>query len=63
VDDDENIIEMETQMLERLGYKVISRTSSLEALEFFRNCHDDFDLVISDLDMPKMAGDKLARNY
>jgi len=61
VDDDEMIIKMEILMLERLGYKVNYRTSSIEALEFFRNCHDDFNLVISDLDMPKMAGDKFAR--
>ena len=61
VDDDETIIAMETLMLERLGYKVQSRTSSIEALNFFKKRYDDFDLVISDLDMPKMAGDTLAR--
>ncbi len=61
VDDDESVIKIETQMLERLGYSVSSTTDSIDALECFKTAYDDFDLVISDLDMPKMAGDKLAR--
>ena len=61
VDDDESVVKIESHMLERLGYKVTSTTDSIEALEFFKKGYDDFDLVISDLDMPKMAGDKLAR--
>ena len=47
-------------MLERLGYQVTSRTSSLEALEAFRANPDRFDLVITDLAMPNMGGDKLS---
>jgi CheY-like chemotaxis protein len=60
VDDEEVILQMETLMLERLGYQVTSRTSSLEALEAFRKNPDKFDLVITDLAMPNMAGDKLS---
>ena len=47
-------------MLERLGYQVTSRTSSIEALEAFRASSDKFDIVITDMQMPKMSGDKLA---
>lgn len=47
-------------MLERLGYRVTQRTSSLEALEAFRFSSDKFDLVITDLMMPNMTGEKLA---
>lgn len=47
-------------MLENLGYKVTSRTSSIEALEAFRSNPDKFDLIITDMAMPNMAGDKLA---
>jgi len=36
------------------------RTSSIEALEAFRASPDKFDLVITDLTMPNMTGDKLA---
>jgi CheY-like chemotaxis protein len=38
---------------------VTTRTSSVEALEAFRSSLDKFDLVITDLIMPNMTGDKL----
>ncbi|MEA1969674.1 MAG: ATP-binding protein, partial [Thermodesulfobacteriota bacterium] len=60
VDDEELILQMETVMLERLGYQVTSRTSSLEALEAFRQNPDKFDMVITDMAMPNMSGDKLS---
>ncbi|MFA5903902.1 MAG: ATP-binding protein [Desulfobacula sp.] len=60
VDDEKDIIIMEKQVLERLGYKVDTRTSGIEALELFRAVPGKYDLVISDLAMPKMPGDKLA---
>ena len=60
VDDEEAILTMEKQMLERLGYQVTPRTSSIEALEAFRRDPDKFDLVITDMAMPNMSGEKLA---
>ena len=60
VDDEKAIIEMEQDVLERLGYKVTSRSSSLEALEAFRAAPDKFDLVITDMQMPNMSGDRLS---
>ena len=60
VDDEDAIADMEKQMLEHLGYSVASRTSSVEALEIFRANPGKFDLVITDMAMPNMAGDKLA---
>jgi PAS domain S-box-containing protein len=60
VDDEDIIIKMEKKTLERLGYRVTSKTSSIEALEAFKNSPDKFDLVITDLAMPKMPGDRLA---
>ena len=60
VDDEKAIIGMEKSMLERLGYSVTSRTSSIEALEAFRNNPDKFDLVITDMYMPNMSGEKLS---
>jgi CheY-like chemotaxis protein len=47
-------------MLERLGYKVTTRSSSIDALEAFRANPDKFDLIITDMAMPNMAGDKLS---
>jgi len=60
VDDQDLIVNMERQMLERLGYHITARTSSIEALEAFRANPDKFDLVITDMTMPNMTGDKLA---
>ena len=60
VDDEQGIIEMEKQMLERLGYQVTSRINSTEALELFRAAPDRFDLVITDMAMPNLPGDRLA---
>ena len=60
VDDEDAIAIMEKEMLERLGYSVVSRTSSIEALEAFRANPDKFDMVITDMAMPNMAGDRLA---
>ena len=61
VDDEESIVSMETQMLERLGYHVTARTSSIEALEAFRAAPDKFDLVITDMTMPNMTGVQLSQ--
>ena len=61
VDDEEPIVEMVSQMLERLGYQVAVRTSSIEALEAFRAVPDQFDLVITDMAMPNMSGVQLSQ--
>ncbi|MGD9733512.1 MAG: PAS domain S-box protein [Desulfamplus sp.] len=60
VDDEAVLITLQKGMLERLGYQVTSRTSSIEALEAFRANSDKFDMVITDMAMPSMSGDKLA---
>jgi signal transduction histidine kinase/CheY-like chemotaxis protein len=61
IDDEEQIIDIEQQILERLGYKVTAKTDSQEALEEFAAQPEKFDLVITDMTMPKMTGDQLAR--
>jgi PAS domain S-box-containing protein len=60
VDDEKAIVELEQNVLERLGYKVTSRSSSIEALEAFRAAPEKFDMVITDMAMPNMSGDKLS---
>ncbi|UCH21458.1 MAG: PAS domain S-box protein [Deltaproteobacteria bacterium] len=61
VDDEKALVEMGQQMLGRLGYKVTTRTSSVEALELFRKQPARFDLVITDMTMPNMTGAILAQ--
>ncbi|SDU16345.1 response regulator [Desulfobacula phenolica] len=60
VDDENAIILMEKRMLERLGYQITSCTDSIEALDVFHTNPDKFDLVITDMAMPNMPGDKLS---
>ncbi len=61
IDDEDLLADMGKDMLERLGYHVTVRKSSLEALETFQNQADQFDLVITDQTMPGMTGVDLAR--
>jgi CheY-like chemotaxis protein len=61
VDDEKMLVDMGRQVLNRLGYVVVTRTSPVEALELFRAKPGDFDLVITDQTMPGMSGDALAR--
>jgi PAS domain S-box-containing protein len=61
VDDEEILIEMGRSMLERLGYQVTARSSSLEALATFQNDPHRFDAVLTDQTMPGMTGLDLAR--
>lgn len=61
VDDETSLVEIEKMMLQRLGYRVVSESSSLKAFNIFINRSSDFDLVITDMTMPEMTGLELAR--
>jgi PAS domain S-box-containing protein len=61
VDDERALTDIGRLMLETLGYKVESFTSSVEALKAFEAQPDKFDLVITDMTMPHMTGIKLAK--
>ncbi|RLB99814.1 MAG: hybrid sensor histidine kinase/response regulator [Deltaproteobacteria bacterium] len=61
LDDEEQIVQMEAYMLERLGYKITRMTASPEALKAFRAAPENFDLVITDMTMPSMTGLELSR--
>ncbi len=60
IDDEEILVDLGKTMLERLGYEVTVRTSSLEAWNTFRNQSDQFDIVITDQTMPGLTGSDLA---
>ena len=61
VDDEESMVNLNRQRLERLGYQVKSTTKPEEALEWFRADPDQFDVLITDMTMPRMTGDRLAK--
>ncbi|NNF98331.1 MAG: PAS domain S-box protein [Desulfobacteraceae bacterium] len=62
VDDEEYQVDIGKQLLERLGYQVTTRTSGLEALELIRSKPSQFDMVITDMTMPQITGDQLAKS-
>jgi PAS domain S-box-containing protein len=61
VDDEHALVDLARRGLGRLGYQVQGFTSSIEALRAFRCAPDAFDIVISDVTMPGLAGDLLVR--
>jgi signal transduction histidine kinase/CheY-like chemotaxis protein len=61
IDDENQIARMLEQMLASLGYRVQAVSDPLEALELFETAPQSFDLVITDMTMPKITGDLLAR--
>ncbi len=61
LDDEEPLVFLATRMLERLGYRVSGYTSAEEALAAVRADPGQFDLVVSDLNMPGMSGVGVAR--
>jgi PAS domain S-box-containing protein len=60
VDDEQALAEIGKKSLEHLGYRVETRTSSVEALKLFQKGADRFDLIITDMTMPEMTGERLA---
>jgi PAS domain S-box-containing protein len=61
VDDEKALADMTQHMLERLGYRVETRTSPLEAIEAFRAHPTKYHAVITDMTMPQMNGISLSK--
>ena len=60
VDDEIPVLDMMQQRLRKMGYRVITRANSLEAMKTFRADLEHFDLVITDHTMPDLQGAELA---
>ncbi|MCA1793473.1 MAG: response regulator, partial [Desulfobacteraceae bacterium] len=61
VDDESSISHLEKQMLERLGYHTTSFIGSKDALAAFETDPSQFDLVLTDMNMPHLNGMQLAK--
>jgi two-component system, cell cycle sensor histidine kinase and response regulator CckA len=61
VEDETALLRMTALMLKQLGYQVTAHSESLEALKLFQEDPYGFDLVITDMGMPDMDGERLAR--
>jgi PAS domain S-box-containing protein len=60
IDDDASLATMGKEMLEVLGYQVVACSNSKEAMEIFKSDPNKFDLIITDMTMPGLTGDRLA---
>ena len=61
VDDENEIVELNKNALEKLGYRVTTRKNGASALKMVEHNPKQFDLILTDMNMPEMSGDKLAR--
>jgi len=59
VDDEKPILNIVGQVLKRYGYMVTAHGKSTKALEDFKKAPYDFDLILTDMTMPELTGDKL----
>ncbi len=60
IDDDESVGHFVRQALEMLDYDVVVFTHPVEALEHFRTKSYDYDLLITDMGMPRVSGLELS---
>lgn len=60
IDDEEMLVELTKELLTALGYQVEGFNDPVKAVAAFLAEPDRFDLVITDMTMPKMTGDRVA---
>lgn len=60
VDDNEAVRTLVTMLLEQKGHKVLCANNGLEGLMVYSSYRAQFDLVLTDIDMPQMDGIQLA---
>ena len=61
VDDEKMLVDLNRARLHYLGYTVTSAFDPEQALKLFQSDPDSFELVITDMTMPGMTGDRLSR--
>ena len=56
VDDEPNVLQVGREMLEAIGYRLLTAGSGPEAVNIYRQNRDMIDLVVLDVVMPEMGG-------
>ncbi|MFA4985963.1 MAG: ATP-binding protein [Candidatus Brocadiia bacterium] len=62
VEDEETLLTIVRQFLERLGYTVLATGNPIDALQMVEKHAGNFDLLVTDVVMPDMSGRELWRN-
>jgi PAS domain S-box-containing protein len=60
VEDEQMLRDLGQEILKKLGYRVTAAANGAEALECFQESSHPFDLVVTDMAMPRMTGLQLA---
>jgi PAS domain S-box-containing protein len=60
VDDEKQVVQVTAELLRSIGYQVSGWTSSIEAIDHFKENQEDYDLVLTDLTMPYLTGTELS---
>ena len=63
VDDDDGVLRLASQVLQRNGYRVLEADSSAQAIERFRGVDGQIDLLVSDVVMSDQSGRELAGEF
>ncbi len=61
VDDDQTMLDLLEEVLSPLGYNVLSASSGEEALEVASEHQDEIDLLLTDVILPGIKGQDLAK--
>jgi two-component system cell cycle sensor histidine kinase/response regulator CckA len=58
VDDEKSIVAVLKEILENMGYRIMIAGSGQEAISIYMEKHEEIDLIILDMIMPGMSGEK-----
>lgn len=61
IDDQPYITKLISTMLQRLGYSVVTYNDPLSAIDNLRDGSESVDIILTDMTMPTMTGDNVAR--
>ncbi|MBU2520632.1 MAG: GAF domain-containing protein [Proteobacteria bacterium] len=59
IDDEEDILEVGSELLKTIGYKILTAIDGKGAVEIYKNNMDKIDIVLLDMIMPTMGGGKI----
>ena len=59
VDDDINVLDVEAEMLEDLGYDIVKFSNPVDALNYYKSESKEISFSVIDIRMPKLSGTEL----
>ena len=62
IDDEAALVQIAVTRFADLGYEIVGKTDSLEAMELFHSDPDYFDLIITDQTLPGLTGKELSKS-